>query len=158
MQSSPSILQLKKKDGDWENKCFCSIFCPVTSPPFYWYHQYGSTFLWSPCLQCRSLSNQYQNENISPFHAEHCTVFRGSLGEPETNFLTFCLWCNIYYYYSNHWIALTEGENTFHTDLITLFCGERCSLSLLISENVVHPPNCQTSPTRQIDRFFSNEF
>lgn len=56
----------------------------------------------SVIISHRSLSNQYQNENSS-FHAKDCTVFRGSLGEPETNFLTFCLWYNIvYYYYSNH--------------------------------------------------------
>lgn len=63
----------------------------------------------------------------------------------------------MYYYYSNLSTSLTKGEHTFHTNLIALFCGEKCSL-LLISENVIHPSNCQTLPTRQIDRFCSNEF
>ena len=112
------------------------------------------------CLQCRSLSNQYWNGNISPFHAECCTAFRESAGGSRMNFLIFCLWSGVTYYYcSNLSIVLTKEEGTFHANLIALLCRKKCSHFLLIAENVIHPSNCQTLPTRQmIDRFYENEF
>lgn len=160
MQNSPSIPQLKRGRRLGE-EVFLYCFCPVSCLPFYWHCQHSSMLVWLflVCLQCRSLSNQYWNENISPFHAECCTTLRESLGGSGTNFLIFCVWSSImYYYYSNLSIALTREEGTFHTNFIALCCGEKCSSFLLISENVIHPSNCQTLPTRQIDRFCSNEF
>lgn len=75
------------------------------------------------------------------------------------NFLISCVWSSImYYYYTNLSVTLTKEEGTFHINLIALFSGKRFSSFLLISENVIHPSNCQTLPTRQIDRFCSNEF
>lgn len=90
----------------------------------------SSTLMWWFLfgLQWRSLSNQYQNENISSFHTECCITCRDSLGESRMHFVMLCLYFNVMYYYSNLSIALTKEEGALHTNLITFFCRENCLL------------------------------